>query len=85
MNNANFEFNMNQKNPWAEMTSGAKVATAIAGLGVVAASLAASLFLAGAALFSGLVFATYRWISSQSNKENNEVTIIDSEVVETTQ
>ena len=31
MNKANFEFNMNQTNPWVNMTSGAKVASVIAG------------------------------------------------------
>ena len=63
MNKANFEFNVNQVNPWGSLSAGAKVATVLAGLAIAAASVAASLFLAGAALFAGAVFVTYRWVS----------------------
>ena len=84
MNKANFEFNMNQTNPWVNMTSGAKVASVIAGLGVAAASVAASIFLAGAALFAGAVFFAYNWISDKSGKSesDNNITVTDFSEVE---
>ncbi len=73
MNKANIEFNLNQDNPWSSMSAGAKAAIAIAGLGIVAASLAASLFLAGAALFAGVVLIAYKWISDKTGKSEPEI------------
>lgn len=82
MNKANFEFNLNQTNPWVNMSSGAKVASVIAGLGIAAASVAASIFLAGAALFAGAVFFTYNWISDKADKAESENSIIDADFSE---
>ncbi len=80
MNKANFEFDLNQTNPWSTLSTGAKVATALAGLAIAAASVAASLFLAGAALFAGFVFVAYEWISGKSKKSESDDTIIEGEL-----
>lgn len=82
MDKANFEFNMNQTNPWSNLSTGAKVATALAGLAIAAASVAASIFLAGAALFAGIVFVAYEWISGKSKNSEPENTIIEGELAE---
>lgn len=63
MDQANFELNMKQINPWGNLSAGAKVATVVAALAIGAASVAASIFFAGAALFAGAVFVIYRWAS----------------------
>ncbi len=67
MNNANFDFNINQQNPWANLSMGAKVSTGIAAAAVAAAGLAASFFLAGAALFATLVFGVYGFFAKRSS------------------
>lgn len=82
MNEANFEFNLNQQNPWTGLSAGAKVATILAGLAIAAASLAASIFLAGAALFAGAVFVTYQWISDRFGKADRNDSIIEAEYAE---
>ncbi len=79
MNHANFEFNLNHSNPWGNLSTGAKVATVLAGLAVAGASIAASVFMAGAALFAGLVFATYQWLSGKSTAAETENSIIEAE------
>ena len=79
MNEANFEFNLNQANPWSNMSAGAKVATVLAGLAIAAASIAASIFLAGAALFAGLVFATYQWVGSKFGRNKNKDDVVEAE------
>jgi len=65
MNNASFEFDIKQITPWSSLSAGAKVATLLAGLVVAAASVAASIFMAGAALFAGAVFVAYQWIKGR--------------------
>ena len=89
MSNANFEFNLNQENPWAKLSMSAKVATVLVGMVVAAASLAASIFLAGAALFGGLVMVAYTaWNGrkhkqpSQPQPKSDDKTVIDGEVTE---
>ncbi len=67
MNNANFDFNINQQNPWANLSMGAKISTGIAAAAVAAAGLAASVFLAGAALFATLVFAIYSYFAKRND------------------
>ena len=79
MNEANFEFNLNHGNPWSRLSAGAKVATVIAGLAIAAASVAASIFLAGAALFAGVVFVTYQWISNRFGRPDNGDSVIEGE------
>lgn len=83
MNNANFEFNMNQENPWAKLSVSAKVATVLVGLVVAAASLAASIFLAGAALFGGLVMMAYTAWNGRKHKQpsrSDDKTVVDGEI-----
>ena len=82
MNNANFEFNLNHANPWANLSAGAKVATVLAGIAIAAASIAASVFLAGAALFAGVVFATYHWVSSKFSRKQSAQDAVDAEYTE---
>ena len=79
MNEANFEFNLNHINPWGNLSAGAKVATILAGLAIAGASIAASIFLAGAALFAGLVFAVYRWVCGDSDRRDSERDFVDAE------
>ena len=81
MNETNFEFNSNFNNPWSNLSAGAKVATVLAGLAIAAASVAASLFLAGAALFAAAVFATYRWVSGLFGR-SEKASVIEAEYVE---
>ena len=82
MNEAKFEFNMNQVNPWGSLSTGAKVATMLAGLAVAGASIAASIFLAGAALFAGVVFVTYQWIKGNTDWMESESSIVEAEYAE---
>lgn len=87
MNNANFEFNLNQENPWSKLSISAKIATVLVGLVVAAASLAASIFLAGAALFGALVMMVYAaWNNRQQQQPDraDDKTVIDGEVTKVT-
>ena len=82
MNEANFKFDLNQTNPWGSLSAGAKVATILAGLAIAAASIAASIFLAGAALFAGLVFATYQWASGRLRRKESKGDFVEAEYTE---
>lgn len=58
---------------WSELTLGAKVAVCASAITLIGASLVASVFLAAAALFSGLVMLIYGALSDQgcsAKKEN---------------
>ena len=79
MNKANFEFNLKHENPWNNLTVGAKFATVLAGLAIAAASVAASIFMAGAALFAGAVFVAYQWINEHFNQKESGNNVIEAE------
>ena len=72
MSETNVEFTTATINPWDNLSTGGKLATILAGLAVAAASVAASIFMAGAVLFAGAVFAIYQWLSGRSDHGNPE-------------
>ena len=84
MSQTNFEFNLNQANPWGSLSAGAKVATVLAGLAIAAASIAASIFLAGAALFAGAVFVIYHWASGKFRRKAGKEDLVEAEYTEVT-
>ena len=79
MNQTNVEFTTATINPWGNLSTGGKLATILAGLAIAAASVAASIFMAGAVLFAGAVFAIYQWLSGHADHRNPERDLVQPE------
>ena len=72
MTHTTLNMEMRPERIWSELNLGAKVATGVAAVALIGASLAASLFLAGAALFSALVMVIYTTVAGWRKSENVE-------------
>ena len=67
---------------WSDMPMGAKVAGGIIAVALIGASLVASLFLAGAALFGALVMMVYGALAGKG-KGKQEAAEVKGDVVQT--
>lgn len=83
MTNTTVKMEINPDKFWSDMPMGAKVAGSIVAVALIGASIVASVFLAGAALFGALVMMVYGALAGKgrSVKETETMEEVQGEVV----
>lgn len=72
MQNSTIYMNVRPEQLWSELSLGAKIAAGVATLALLGAALAASVFLAGAALFSALVMMVYSALAGKGEADEKQ-------------
>ena len=84
MTNTTVKMEINPDKFWSDMPMGAKVAGSIVAVALIGASIVASVFLAGAALFGALVMMMYGALAGKGKgKKEADVGEVNGEVVKT--